>query len=87
MTCHTKKSFRHGFTIWELLCIVFVIILLAGLLMPALTRVRKISFRMVCGTTLSGYGKAMLIYLNDNDDRFPDKENGWLCKKKATLFR
>jgi hypothetical protein len=29
------------------------------------------AFRMVCGTNLSGIGKAMLIYANDYDDKFP----------------
>jgi len=39
--------------------------------MPALARVRQVAFRMVCGTNLSGIGKAMLIYANDYDDEFP----------------
>jgi hypothetical protein len=38
---------------------------------------------LVCGTTLSGYGKAILIYLNDNDNRFPDKENEWLYAEES----
>jgi hypothetical protein len=32
---------------------------------------RSIAFRMVCGTNLSGIGRAMLIYSNDYDDEFP----------------
>jgi len=32
---------------------------------------RSTPFRMVCGTNLSGIGKAMLIYSNDYDDEFP----------------
>jgi hypothetical protein len=42
-----------------------------GILMPALARVRQVAFRMVCGTNLSGIGKAMLIYANDYDDELP----------------
>ncbi|MBA7649984.1 hypothetical protein ES703_57783 [subsurface metagenome] len=45
--------------------------LLMGILMPALARVRQISFRVVCGANMSGLGKAMLLYANDNDDKFP----------------
>jgi len=30
-----------------------------------------LAFRAVCGTNLSGIGKAMLIYANGYDDRFP----------------
>ena len=32
---------------------------------------RSVAFRMVCGTNLSGIGKAMLMYANDYDDEFP----------------
>jgi len=32
---------------------------------------RGVAYRMVCGTNLSGIGKAMLIYANDYDDEFP----------------
>jgi len=32
---------------------------------------RSIAFRMVCGTNLSGIGKAMLIYANDYNDELP----------------
>ena len=45
--------------------------LLMGIMMPALARVRQVSFRMVCGTNMSGLAKAMLIYANDYDNKFP----------------
>jgi hypothetical protein len=32
---------------------------------------RSTAFRMVCGTNLSGIGKAMLIYANDHEDELP----------------
>ena len=62
---------RKGFTLVELLVVIAIIALLMGILMPALSRVRQIAFRMVCGTNLSGIGKAMLIYSNDYDDELP----------------
>ena len=62
---------KKGFTLVELLVVIAIIALLMGILMPALARVRQIAFRMVCGTNLSGMGKAMLIYSNDYDDEFP----------------
>lgn len=37
----------------------------------ALYRPRSIAFRMVCGSNLSGIGRAMLIYANDYDNCFP----------------
>ena len=62
---------KKGFTLVELLVVIAIIALLMGILMPALARVRQIAFRMVCGTNLSGIGKAMLIYANDYQDSFP----------------
>ena len=62
---------KKGFTLVELLVVIAIIALLMGILMPALARVRQIAFRMVCGTNLSGIGKAMLIYSNDYDDEMP----------------
>lgn len=54
----------------------------AGILLPVFigllpilyamaTYPRCVAFRMVCGTNLSGIGKAMLIYANDYHDEFP----------------
>jgi len=52
-----------------------VLISVFGGLLPAWTvvmrRPRSVAFRMVCGTNLSGIGKAMLIYSNDYDDELP----------------
>jgi len=91
---------RKGFTLVELLVVIAIIALLMGILMPALSRVRQIAFRMVCGTNLSGIGKAMLIYSNDYDDEFPRAGgrastwsnqlgggiNGWLADNRFTAY-
>jgi hypothetical protein len=42
-----------------------------GILMPALARVRAVAYRMVCGSNLSGIGKAMFIYANDYEGELP----------------
>jgi prepilin-type N-terminal cleavage/methylation domain-containing protein len=65
------KRKRKGFTLVELLVVIAIIALLMGILMPALARVRQIAFRMVCGSNLSGIGRAMLIYANDYENNFP----------------
>ncbi|MHC4641766.1 MAG: zinc ribbon domain-containing protein [Planctomycetota bacterium] len=39
--------------------------------LAVLTRPRSIAFKMVCGSNLSGIGRAMLIYANDYDNSFP----------------
>ncbi|MHC4396990.1 MAG: type II secretion system protein [Planctomycetota bacterium] len=62
---------KKGFTLVELLVVIAIIALLMGILMPALARVRQVAYRMVCGTNLSGIGKGMLIYANDNNEAYP----------------
>jgi len=73
-----------------------VLLFLVGIMWPALSRTRCVAFRMVCGSTLSGIGKAMLIYANDNDGRLPRaggkesiwaaKINDWKAKDRFTAF-
>lgn len=73
----------RGFTIWELLCIIIVILLLIGLLMPALTRVRKQSKEVVCMAILRQYSISGILYLDDNNKTFPSGENEWLFTKES----
>ena len=63
----------RGFAITGIVvpAIALPIVLLMGILMPALFHARQTAFRMVCGTNLSGIGKAMLIYANDYEDKLP----------------
>ena len=50
---------------------------------PVMVRPRSTAYRMVCGTNLSGLGKAMLIYANDYDEQYPragGKNSVWAAK-------
>ena len=81
-----KKDNIHnkaGFTIWELLCIIIVIFLLIGLLIPALNRVRKQSKEIVCRSILRQYGVSGFLYLDDNNSAFPYGENEWLYAEES----
>ena len=86
---------RKGFTLVELLVVIAIIALLMGILMPALSRVRQLAFRLTCGTNLSGIGKAMLIYSNDYEDELPraggrstewGAVNNWLADDRYQAF-
>jgi type II secretory pathway pseudopilin PulG len=69
-----------GFTLVDLLVVIAVVTLLMGVLMPAGAAVRQRAYRMVCGTNLSGIGKAMLAYSHDNEEQYPKAgwpDSGW----------
>lgn len=66
-----------GFTVVELICILAVVALLAALLMPSLSRVRRIATRVVCSTGMRAFGTVGAIYLNDSEGRLPDARQ-WL---------
>jgi len=55
----------------EILIVLFMFLFLLAVVPLACRRVRSTDYRMVCGTNLSGLGKAMLIYSNDYDDELP----------------
>lgn len=73
---------KRAFTIVELLCVIAIIILLVGLLMPALSRVRQQSTMIVCGSYMKQYGQMGQLYLEDNDGIFPEPGE-WLYTTKS----
>jgi len=61
----------RGFTLLELLVVIAIIGIMAALLLPALSRVREHSRRIVCTGNLKEIGVALHLYLNDYRDTFP----------------
>jgi prepilin-type N-terminal cleavage/methylation domain-containing protein len=76
---HTSFQLRSGrlrraraFTLLELLLCVAIIGALLALLVPALSRARKVSYAGVCANNLRQIGIAFSLYTQDNADRLPN---------------
>jgi prepilin-type N-terminal cleavage/methylation domain-containing protein/prepilin-type processing-associated H-X9-DG protein len=61
----------RGFTLVELLVVIAVMALLAGLLLPALSRARAEARRAACLSNLGQLSKAVCMYASEHDSQFP----------------
>ena len=64
-------SKQSGFTLVELLTVTVIIAILAGLLMPVLSKITGGANSTRCVANLRQIGTAMNAYANDHDDRLP----------------
>jgi len=62
---------RRGFTLVELLVVIGIIAILAGILLPTLAKVRASGYRVTCRAQLHDMGNLFQMYLQDSRDHLP----------------
>ena len=71
----TKRSF-YGFTLIEMLLVILIIVILAGLLLPAIGSAREKGRLIACANNLRQIGIGMMSYAGDYGNHLP---NAWSC--------
>lgn len=65
------RAFARGFSLIELLIVITVAMLLTGMLLPAMKRLRENVNRVVCSSNMRQFGIGVSMFASDNLDALP----------------